>query len=206
MKYIINWNNIKKIDLLRFAGEQSVGCFYMVFLCIDGDCINAFGNTFHSFEAAKPRETQSAQPLYWHSCHSHCSPSAPLYPAKYPSPYHLEPPGKMPCKVRQSAVGFKNGNCTSITSLCPLLQAFFPGQTSDFWAFFVLQVCNCQGQVATCSPSAGQFELSALSRARAQSLGHSGHTMRTADPNKCETSWNIIKRREMSLVNAFKDV
>ena len=68
------------------------------------------------------------------------------------------------------------------------LQAFFPGQTSDFWAFFVLQLCNCQGQVATCSPSAGQFELSALSRARAQSLGHSGHTMRTADPNKCETS------------------
>lgn len=107
----------------------------MGFRCIDGDCINAFGNTFHSFEAAKPRETQSAQPLYWHSCHSHCSPSARLYPAKYPSPYHLEPHGKMPCKVRQSAVGFKNGNCTSITSLCPLLQAFFPGQTAKHLIF-----------------------------------------------------------------------
>lgn len=160
----------------------------MVFRCIDGDCINAFGNTFHSFEAAKPRETLSAQPLYWHSCHNHCSPSARLYPAKYPSPYRLEPPGKMPCKVPQS--GLQKWQLHFHHFPLSPFAGFFPGQTSiDFCAFFVLQLGNCQGLVATCSPSAGQFELSALSRARAQSLGHSDHTaLQTADPNKCETS------------------
>ena len=134
---------------------------------------------FYSFEAAKPRhhtETLSAQPLYWHSCHSHCSPSARLDPAKYPSPYHLWAKGP---ECHAALWRFRRFQLFALHHHFHHLSTFwwlFTKSNIGFWTFLVLHFCNCQGLVATCLPSAGQFELSALSRARAQSFGHGDHT------------------------------